>query len=132
MGSHSDGDSPLPPKALSELSGAARARGIREHVESLERRAIAMSERGENLITAGRDGEAVLGEWRRRGILIRRMPDDPDKVLRISIGAPEWAGNQAYLVFRGDPSKVRDLLRRAEKALRFPFLLGEDEASDGD
>lgn len=128
MGSHSDHDSPLPPKALSELFEAEKERGIRQCVENLERRAAEMSERGENLITAGRDGERVLGEWRRRGVLIRRMEDDPDRVLRISIGAPEWAGNQAYLVFRGEPFKVRDLLRRAEKALRFP--MGEEGDSD--
>lgn len=67
MGSHSDNDSPLPPKALSELAKAHKERSIREHIENLERRAVAMSERGENLITAGWDGERVLGEWRRRG-----------------------------------------------------------------
>lgn len=118
MGSHSDDDNLIAPKQLRELAEQAQARSIAEHLANLERRALGMSERQQNVVTAGHDGEQVLHEAQHKGFLIRRMPDDPDRVLRISVGAPEWDRNQAYLVFRGKPDAVCRLLERSLGALR--------------
>ena len=127
MGSHSDKDTLIPPKILSDLFASEGQGSISDRMANLERRAVKMSEKGENLLTAGRDGESVLLEEHRNGVLIRRLPADPDGVLRISIGAPEWADDQAYLVFRGDPNRVRSLLHQTMAA--FGAIGGED-ASD--
>jgi hypothetical protein len=75
-------------------------------------------DQGTNLITVGRDGEQVLFDEAHAGILFRRLPDDPDRVLRVSIGVPEWDSQQAYLIFRGDPAKVFDLPRRSYKQMQ--------------
>ena len=96
----------------------------------LQERMQKACDEGTNLITAGRDGERVLFNEPARGVLVRRLPDDPDRVLRISIGCPEWDSQQAYLVFRGESSRVYDLLRKALKAMQstLPELQAVDRA----
>lgn len=130
MGSHRDEDVPLVPKALRELAESdmkSPAEAISEAMASLRQRADELTLQRRNLITAGRDDESVLAEAREKGILIRRLEDDPDRVLRISVGAPVWDLNQAYLVFRGDPDEVYRLLRRAMRAIAKAGMLEESE-----
>jgi hypothetical protein len=45
-------------------------------------------------------------------VSIIREPDDPIANVRISLGSP-LGSEDFYLVFRGDPGKVVDLLREA-------------------
>jgi hypothetical protein len=85
-------------------------------LEALERRAAEMTERGENIITAGAPGEAPLSESRIDGMTIREMPQDP-LALRISIGGGRLLGDDAYLVYRGPRQAIHDLLRRAIEAM---------------
>jgi hypothetical protein len=119
MGSHYDEDAPIRPKALQELFEQEKdGRSPAELEVALRRRMLEACDQGTNLITAGQDGEQVIFNKTHGGILFRRLPDDPDRVLRVSIGMPEWDTNQAYLIFRGDPAKVFDLLRRSYKQIQ--------------
>jgi len=47
-----------------------------------------------------------------RNVSIIREPDDPIADVRISLGSPRGL-DAFYIVFRGDPGKVVDLLREA-------------------
>lgn len=90
---------------------------IQEQISRLVRRAEEMTERGENTITAGGMRglqELPLSEYDVGGMLVRKMPDDPD-CLRVSLGDPAPAPG-AYLVYRGDIGAAIDLLSRALKA----------------
>jgi hypothetical protein len=118
MGSHRDEDSLLSPKLLGEMREVAMKEGLAQRERSLMRRMEEATEKGTNLITAGMDGEQVLFDKAARGILVRRLPDDPDDVLRISIGCPAWDHQQAYCVIRGNPAAIYDLLRRSVKVLQ--------------
>lgn len=86
--------------------------------DQMRKAAERLTERGENLITAGAPHERPLSESTHGGFLIRHLPDDP-LCLRISIGeAPEHRmGDSAYLVYRGNRHVIRELLRRALYAL---------------
>jgi hypothetical protein len=117
MGSHQDIDSPIDAKRLREMFETEKTEGVAKSIERLEKRAMELSDQGKNIITAGMDGEMLLFEARRNGFLIRRLPDDPDRVLRASVGAPTFDDQQAYLVIRGNPVQLYDLLRKATKAL---------------
>lgn len=46
-----------------------------------------------------------------------REPDDPIAEVRISLGSP-IESDDFYLVFRGDPEKVVDLLQKALAVVR--------------
>ena len=122
MGSHRDEDSPIHPKAM---------RDIAEMRASLRERAEESTLQRENLITAGDIDERVLFETTARGLLVRRLEDDPDRVMRVSIGAPMWSPNEGYLVFRGDPAKVYALVKRAERVLRNALNLQRADPSEG-
>lgn len=101
MGSHRDQDSPIIPKELREM-----------FQKDLEERAERMTALRENVITAPRSDEEIKWEHRADGLLIRCLADDPARVVRISIGTPEWDEQQAYFVFRGDLAVVHRLLAR--------------------
>ncbi len=100
MGSHRDQDYP-------DGGEAIRAQ--------FQDRAAEMTERAENLITAGHPSERTLGTWDAEGFGIRRLPEDPLHARRISIGEADLS-DSAYLVFRGDPKRILPLLQRALKA----------------
>ena len=121
MKTHDDNDSPLRAESLFNQHEKERKRKESESLQRLEqrleRRALELSYAGRNIITSGCDGEMLLFEVRRGDFLIRRLPDDPDGVLRVSLGAPGWDTAQSYLVLRGNPVQLYDLLRKASKAL---------------
>jgi hypothetical protein len=114
MGSHSDDDHKLR-KTMTRFIEEIPKESIADKLASLERRGEEMTLRRENEITAGKIGEEVLLEVQAKNLLVRRLPDDPDGVLRISLGS---LGERGYLIFRGDPSEIDLLLARAVKALR--------------
>ncbi|NNM31966.1 MAG: hypothetical protein HKO53_02820 [Gemmatimonadetes bacterium] len=82
-----------------------------------EERAQEMTQKAENIITAGHRSERSLGEWEAAGFGITRLPEDPLHARRISIGEADIQGS-AYLVFRGDPGKIVALLTRALSAAK--------------
>ena len=99
-------------------------------VQRLERRAVELSSRRENEITAGSIGEEVLYEGIHKGVHLRLLPDDPDQVLRVSVGG---VADAKYLVLRGAPRQIDQLLTRALMALRQAIGSGNLEAErDGD
>jgi hypothetical protein len=63
-------------------------------------------------------------------ISIIREPDDPIAEVRISLGSPKGA-KDFYLVFRGDPEKVVELLKTAHIVARaaLPEGMYEDKRS---
>ena len=115
MASHSDDDHGLRKQLRRVLEDFPDEETALSTVSRLRQRGEEMTLRRENEITAGKVGEEVLYDGMHKGVLVRRLPDDPDGVLRISVG--EYGG-QAYLVFRGNMQSVDALLSRALKALR--------------
>lgn len=91
-----------------------------EYFDALKQKAEEMTARKENLITAGKPGEKELFAQQVGLIFVRRLPDDP-LALRISIGEARDVEESAYLVFRGDPEWVMELLDRAVSAMRAAF-----------
>jgi len=80
--------------------------------KNLERRAEALR----NEITAGAPGEREIQHGEKYGIHIVQRPDDPD-CLRVSLGEVRDQFRGRYLVFRGNPDEVADLLARASRAI---------------
>lgn len=99
MDTHSDRDARLPDA----------------FIERLTQRADNMRARGESQITGGKTGEKELGQWKENGIYIRKLPDDEQSILRISVGG--GIADVDYCTFRGDRLACMGLLRRALEAL---------------
>lgn len=119
MNSHSNDEHPDFEAHFGGTRAKARIAADKEHrMEALKQRAEAMVAKGESTITAGKPGEEPLARWQSNGMLCRRMPDDPQGVLRISIGGGDLMDGGGYLVLRGDPRECRRLLQRALRALR--------------
>ena len=96
-------------------------RDPRDFMQLLQQRADAMERRGLSQITAGKPGEQILEEWESNGVHVRHMPDDQQKILRVSIGGGEIAPVELnYCVFRGPHGACVDLLRKALAALESP------------
>jgi len=95
MGSHSDSD----------------------FMDTLKKRSEEM--KGKNEITAGEPDEKTLASWRSNGIEVRHMPDDKQKITRISLGGgPHTPIPVDYCVIRGTVGECIDLLEKAIKALK--------------
>jgi len=89
-----------------------------EFLQRLSKRADRMLAAGESEITSGKPGEEPLAVWRHGDIQVTHMPDDPDGVLRLSIGGGDDTPVKCnYLVFRGDVGKCESLLRKALAAI---------------
>ena len=133
MGSHYDDDATIPPKFMRQLFEQEQQESIEKRMANLTERMKEATAAGKNLITAGRDGETLLFRQTASGMHVQRLPDDPDGVVRISIGVPEWDAMQAYLAFRGDPARVFDLLQRSVKVMRsmLPEIQREARSSEG-
>lgn len=84
-------------------------------LQQLRQKADKMKEQKLSEITAGREGESVLEEWEHEGIKVRHLPDDPLRVLRVSVGG--WHGELGYCVFRGSKKECLAMLERAVHAL---------------
>lgn len=109
-------------KSLEAAEPGGLQPGEAEAVEKLHAHATVMTGEGSNRITAGKPGETPLQEARCGAFHIRQMPDDPDSLLRISIGSvPVIEGG--YFVFRGHPNLVHELLSEALDALEGSSLM---------
>ncbi len=88
--------------------------------DRLRKRTDRMVQNKQSEITAGKPGEKPLGEYDFRGMGIRRMPEDEQCILRVSVGAGTMGASQKvrYCVFRGDPGACAHLLEEAAKAIR--------------
>lgn len=70
-------------------------------------------------VTAGYDDELELARWKSNGIEVVHRPDDPQGILRISIGGgDDLPVRLDYCTIRGSVGKCIDLLERAARALR--------------
>jgi len=117
MGSHRDDDHEMR-KVFSDLLDTKSIDALMaERRSSLIKRAEEMTLRRENEITAGAIGEDVLYEGHHKGVFVRRLPDDPNGVVRISLGCAQEEGS-AYLVVRGNPLGISRLLDKAVSAFR--------------
>ncbi len=88
--------------------------------EALKVKAAEIMEKEGSQITAGKVGEESVVEAQVEEVFLRRMLDDP-LCLRISIGAAHLLTDSTYCVFRGDPTPVILLLRKALKAMETRF-----------
>lgn len=87
-------------------------------MSDLEKRAAEIKRQERSKITGGEHGEPVLAEWKSNNVMVTQRPDDPQGILRISIGGGDMLPvSLNYCVFRGSRGLCVDLLRRALKAL---------------
>ena len=88
-------------------------------LKELERRAKKIREAGQSQITGGIEGEEELARWEHGGIHVVVRPDDPQGIIRISIGGGhDLPVNLNYCTIRGDVGKCIALLEQAIAALR--------------
>lgn len=73
-----------------------------------------------SILTAGGQGEKELGSWKAsNGVHCRHLPDDPQEILRLSIGGGEHLPvTMNYVVVRGKIGQCIALLEKALVALR--------------
>lgn len=90
----------------------------REWLDSLEKKAERMQSAKQSEITAGKEDEPILAEWKANGISVRHLPSDEHGILRISIGGGTTPLPLNYCVFRGNHSACIDLLNKALVALK--------------
>ena len=89
-----------------------------EFLDRIQDRAVKMRQADLSRITGGAPNEEALAEWHGvNGVHVKRLPDDEQGILRISIGGGIQEINVNYLVFRGDPHKCMYLLRAALAAM---------------
>lgn len=87
--------------------------------QQLKRRAQLAQTHGGGVIAGGEPGEPVLQRWELDGMQCVVRPNDPQGILRISIGGgPELPGGMGYCTIRGDKQQCIELLTRALQALQ--------------
>ena len=100
MGSHRDTD---------------HAEARREFLKELEIRADVMTSLSKNTL----QNEKPLLSWEHEGVTCQLLPDDRQKILRISIGGgPNLPASGDYCNIRGDVGACVALLERALTALK--------------
>ena len=110
MDSHIDPDHARSIQQLFQREGFLR---------ELEIRADTIRSLGKSRLTGGSDDEPVVCRYESCGIGVIQRPDDPQGILRISVGGGEdLPENVNYLVFRGDRESCIKLLTRALTALK--------------
>ena len=89
-------------------------------IEQLRERAARARKAEASVITAGEKNEKELGSWKAsNGVHCKHLPDDPQGILRLSIGGGEHLPvTMNYLVVRGKIGKCIELLEKALIALR--------------
>lgn len=83
-------------------------------LEDLRRRAEIMKDLGKNRIA----NEKVVEEWTHDAIRVQMLPNDPNGVLRISIGGHDDLKPSEYCNFRGDQGRCIRLLERCLAAMK--------------
>jgi len=93
-----------------------------EHIfiATLKERAAKANTAAASVIAAGEKDEQELGSWRAsNGVHCRHLPDDPQGILRLSIGGGEHLPvTMNYVVVRGKIGNCIELLEKALVALR--------------
>ena len=89
-------------------------------LELLRQRAAESVAKGDGTIAAGAPGEEPLAAYKAsNGVHVRLMPDDPQGILRISIGGGDKLPvTMNYCTVRGDIWQCIELLEKAVAALR--------------
>lgn len=88
---------------------------IREaFMTTLEERAAKLVRDGATMVAS--DGEELVA-WQAHGVDVAKLPDDPQNILRISIGGGAVPVPLNYCRFRGDHAHCVDLLRTVLKAM---------------
>ncbi len=89
-------------------------------LEELTKRAEVGKNSGNARITAGEDGEPELAKWKAsNGMHVVHRPDDPQCILRISIGGGgDTPVPLDYCTIRGGVGKCIELLEAAIKAIK--------------
>ena len=96
--------------------------GDAEHnfITRLRERAANANAAAASVITAGEKDEQELGSWKAsNGVHCRHLPDDPQGILRLSVGGGEHLPvTMNYVVVRGKIGQCIELLEKALVALR--------------
>ena len=89
-------------------------------LEVLRDRAAKAEKAAASVIAAGEKDEQELGSWKASsGVHCRHLPDDPQGILRLSIGGGDHLPvTMNYVVVRGKIGQCIDLLEKALVALR--------------
>lgn len=88
-------------------------------MDQLIARADRMREQKLSEITAGKEGEQELARWNADGIEVVIRPNDPQDILRISVGGGSKTPMPLdYCTIRGEVGACITLLERAIEALR--------------
>jgi hypothetical protein len=89
-------------------------------IVKLRERAAKANTAAASVIAAGEKDEQELGSWKAsNGVYCRHLPDDPQGILRLSIGGGEHLPvTMNYVVVRGKIGQCIELLEKALVALR--------------
>jgi hypothetical protein len=89
-------------------------------IAELRERAAKANTAAASVIAAGEKDEQELGSWKAsNGVHCRHLPDDPQGILRLSIGGGEHLPvTMNYVVVRGKIGQCIELLEKALVALR--------------
>lgn len=91
----------------------------RAFLEELKQRADKMQKNRQSEITTGKPDEKPLLRWIHGGIEVTHMPDDPQKILRISVGGGDHLPVVCnYCTIRGPVGQCIDLLEKTLAALK--------------
>ena len=83
-------------------------------MDELRRKAEVLSDLGKNRITNDR----VIEQWEWDRIRVQMLPNDPQDVLRISIGGHPDINPSEYCNFRGDQAACIRLMERCLEAMK--------------
>ena len=91
-----------------------------EFIRELQSRAKFMEANRSSEITAGKPDEKALAKWNSsNGLQVAHMPDDPQGILRISVGGGDHLPVVVnYCTIRGSVGQCIALLEKAIAALR--------------
>lgn len=103
MQSHEDSSHNLRNAFLNELRGRAKE----------------LYSENKSTIAAGGPNEIPMAKWRHKSMHVAHLPDDPQKIARISIGGGEGLPvDLNYCSIRGTVGQCIDLLEKAIAALK--------------
>lgn len=87
-------------------------------MQRLKDRAAKMEREGLSQIASGKRGEQALAKYDAQGVHVRKMPDDEQGILRISIGGGIPSVNVNYCTYRGDRQRCIEMIEKALGALK--------------